>query len=145
MFRRFLANKEKIKMKFYSSFEKGMLYTYLKQNVGWLCTELHSFHKQCASKCWFNWFFWELHCVIEENNFLSRVECYAIVNRLINKYKKENEQDFDYYFSREVIDSLMVNMGQNWKLCCFILRLHHLFFKLFNIYTTYNYCLILFN
>ena len=97
-------NKEKMKMKFYSSFEKRMLYVYLKKNVGWLCMELHSSKKikkkkkKCTSKCWFQWFFWELHWVIEGNNFLSRVECHAFVNRLINKYKKENKQDLDYYY-----------------------------------------------
>ena len=43
------------------------------------------------------------------------MEFQAIVNRLINEYKKENEQD--YYFSRGEIDSLMVDIEQNWKLC----------------------------
>ena len=73
--------------------------------------------KNFASKFWFHQFFWELNWVIKENNFLLRLECHTFVNRLINKYKKENEEVFDYYFSREEIDSLMVNVGRNWKVC----------------------------
>ena len=102
-------------MKFYSSLEERMLYPFSKKDVGWLCTEPHSFQKKCATKCWFHQFFLELCWVIKGNNFLSCVEFQAIVNRLINEYKKENEQD--YYFSRGEIDSLMVDIEQNWKLC----------------------------
>ena len=94
-----------MKMKFYSSFEKRMLYVYLKKMLGGSARSYtlqkklkKKKKKKCASKCWFQWFFWELHWVIEGNNFLSRVECHAFVNRLINKYKKENKQDLDYYY-----------------------------------------------
>ena len=92
-------DKEKVKMKLYSSFGKRMLNVF--------------FFKKYATKCWFYRFFWDLYWVIKRNNFLSCVECRAIVNRLINKYKNENEQDFNYYFSTGAIDSLMVDIEQN--------------------------------
>ena len=55
--------------------------------------------------------------MIEENKFILGVKRHAFVNRLNNRYKQKNEQDIEYYFSREAIDALMVDVGKNWKLC----------------------------
>lgn len=57
--------------------------------------------------------------MIEENKFILGVKRHAFVNILNNKYKQKNEQGIEYYFSREAIDALMVDFGQNWKLCPF--------------------------
>ena len=53
--------------------------------------------------------------VVEENIFLTRVERHAFVNSLIKKYSKE--RDFDYYFSREAIYSLIIDYEKNSNLC----------------------------
>ena len=39
---------------------------------------------------------------------------HAFINRIIKKYKKE--EDFDYYFNGEIIDRLSVRIENNWKI-----------------------------
>ena len=81
-------------MRFFSTSEKQMLYEYFKKNVGWLHLEPIFFQKKCQNKCWVHKLFWELHFVIEESKFLSRVECHAIVARIMKKYSKEKAFKF---------------------------------------------------
>ena len=102
-------------MKFLSTFEKRMLYGYFKKNVGWLCLEPYAFQKKCRSKCWVHKFFWELHFVNEESKFLSYMECHAIIARIMEKYSKE--KDFKKSFNRQIIDNVMIDAGENWRLC----------------------------
>ena len=100
---------EKKKKKFQSTFEKKILFVYFKRNDGWLCLQAHSFQKKCVSQCWVYRFLWEMEFAIAKNQFLTLVERYAIVDRLVKKYQKS--------FSKERINNLNDDRGKNWKLC----------------------------
>ena len=75
-------------MKFVSSFEKKMLFNYLKQNIEWLCLEPSK--KKCLCWCWLYHLFDELKFIINENKFFSCVERYAFVERFNKKIQKKS-------------------------------------------------------
>ena len=82
--------------------KQQILYSYLKQNVGWLCPDLHGFQKKCIIGCWLHHFFFELEFVVEKNSFLSCLERDATVNWIIWKYKQKHD-DFYSFFNEELI------------------------------------------
>ena len=43
------------------------------------------------------------------------MECHAIIARIMEKYSKE--KDFKKSFNRQIIDNVMIDAGENWKLC----------------------------
>ena len=53
--------------------------------------------------------------IIEENKFLTRVECLALADRVIKQFRKE--KDFNEFFSRDIIDQMTIPTGKNWKIC----------------------------
>ena len=85
-------------MKFLTTKQQKILYSFLKEHVGWLCP--HSFQKKCIVDCWLHCFYFELEFAFEKNSFLSGVERQGIANRIIRKYEQKHFHEFDYYFNR---------------------------------------------
>ena len=83
----------------------------LKKNLGWHCTEPHPFQKSFKSQCRVHRCFFELHFIIEENNFLTRVDRHTFVDRVIKKLCKE--EVFNEFFSRAIIKRMTIPTGKN--------------------------------
>ena len=59
--------------------------------------------------------FFELRFIIKENNFLTRVEGHALVNRVIKKVHKEKV--YNEFFSRDIIERMTIPTEKNWTTC----------------------------
>ena len=58
----------------------------------------------------------ELKWLVEKNNFLSHMECHAIINRIIKKYQEKELCDFDYYFNDQLTEETTQKIEKNWKI-----------------------------
>ena len=86
-----------------------------KKNVGWLCLEPYAFQKKLQKSVLGAPIFFELRFIIKENNFLTRVEGHALVNRVIKKVHKEKV--YNEFFSRDIIERMTIPTEKNWTTC----------------------------
>ena len=56
----------------------------------------------CSPQCWMYKLLFEIE-FMKENKFMTRVERWGFIDRMLKKYRDKNPVDFDLFFSNEQI------------------------------------------
>lgn len=56
----------------------------------------------CSPRCWIHKLLFETE-FIKENKFMTRVERWGFIDRMLKKCRDQNPVDFDFFFSDEQI------------------------------------------
>ena len=103
-----------IKMDCQSTSEENMLIFHFKRNAGQICPLTNSFQKKCAISCWPHKLVLDIE-KIQNSGFFSYLKKKRLINRIIQKIKKENEYEFNYWFNEDKMDKMTEKIENNWK------------------------------